>query len=79
MQEIIKKYIPNWLEYKKIFPKNTKNIKFMETSFESLYEIWKLEEIGKRINVDLWICNLNKKEIDEKLKKLFDNIFHFVK
>jgi hypothetical protein len=39
MQEILQKYVPNWLEYKKIFPKNTKNIKFMENSFEELYEI----------------------------------------
>ncbi len=74
MSKYFEKIVPNWEKYKKTFPRNLENIKFMERSFYTIDELWKLEELWKKINVELGILVLQNKEIDDKLKKLMNSV-----
>ncbi len=73
-EELVDKYIPNFRRFEDSLDADSEILVWLALMIKKVYDAWLLESIWKYINLELWLCILKDKEIDqEKLKEIVWN------
>lgn len=68
-EDLIDQYIPNFRRFENTLDTDSEVLVDLAFLLKKVYDTWLLESIGKYINLELGLCILKDKEIDQKKLK----------
>ncbi|EKE27636.1 MAG: hypothetical protein ACD_3C00183G0009 [uncultured bacterium (gcode 4)] len=70
-EKLIDIHVPNYRRFQDALDPESDIIVDLAIMLKKVYDAWILESVGKYINLELWMCVLKDKEIDQaKVKEM---------